>query len=122
MSEAELEANTPTVGPALPENSGGLEREVETSDVVDNLETMQITEEEPSNQPEAGEDVADATTPTPEHSQLRPACQQLASGAYRINAIGDKLAETITGILPQIGVEEVDKLDTATFYHKYTPA
>ena len=57
MSKAEPEANTPTVDPALPENSGGLEREVETSDVVDNLETMQITEEEPSNQPKAGEDV-----------------------------------------------------------------
>ena len=82
-------------------SGGELEREVETSDVVDNLETMQITEEEPSNQPEAKENVADAAAPTPDLPQLRPACQQLASGAYRINAIGDKLAETITGILPR---------------------
>ena len=118
MNEAELEANTPTEGPALTENSGDLEREVEASDVVDNLETMQITEEEPSNQQTAGENVAEATTPTPEPAQLRPACQQAASGAFRIDRKGDELAETITGILPYIGVEEVDKLDTATFYHK----
>ena len=58
MNEAKLEANTTKVDPALPESSGELEREVETSDVVDNLETMQITEEEPSNQPKAGEEVA----------------------------------------------------------------
>ena len=93
----------------------------ETSDVVSDLETMQITEEEPSNQPKA-EDVADATTPTPEPAQLRPACQQAASGAFRIDRKGDELAETITGILPRIGVEEVDKLNTEIFYHKYTPA
>ena len=41
MSEAELEANTPTVDPALPENSGGLEREVKTSGVVD-VETTRL--------------------------------------------------------------------------------
>ena len=122
MNGAELEANSPTVDPALSGNSGDLEKEVQASDVADNLETMQISEEEPSNQPKAGEEVADATTPTPEPAQLRPACQQAASGAFRIDRSGDDLAKTITGILPQIGVEEVDKLDTATFYHKYTPA
>ena len=44
MNEAGLEANPPTEGPALPENRGDLlERKVETSDVVSDLETMQIT-------------------------------------------------------------------------------
>ena len=123
MSDVEREDNTPGEGPPLPSNGGELERkEVQASDVAVNLESMAITEEDPSNQPEAKENVADAAAPTPELPRLRPACQQLASGAYRINAIGDKLAETITGILPQIGVEEVDELDTKTFYHKYTPA
>ena len=119
----EREDNTPEEGPPLPENGGDLERkEVQASDVADNLESMAITEEEPSNQPEAKENVADAAAPTPELPRLRPACQQLASEAYRINAIEDELAKTITGILPKVGVEEVDKLDTATFYHKYTLA
>ena len=99
MNGAELEANSPTVDPALSGNSGDLEKEVQASEVADNLETMQITEEEPPNQPKAREEVADATTPTPEPAQLRPACKQAASGAFRIDRRGDELAETITGIL-----------------------
>ena len=109
--------------PADPLNADDSEKnQVEVAEAADNLESMAITEEEPSNQPEVNENVADAAAPTPELPRLRPACQQLASEAYRINAIEDELAKTITGILPKIGVEEVDKLDTATFYHKYTPA
>ena len=62
MNGAELEANSPTADPALSGNSGDLEKEVQASDVADNLETMQITEEEPSNQPEANENVTDDAT------------------------------------------------------------
>ena len=106
MSDVEREDNTPGEDPPLPENGGDLERkEVQASDVADNLESMAITEEEPSNQPEAKENVADAAAPTPELPRLRSACQQLASEAYRINAIEDDLAKTITGILPTIEVE-----------------
>ena len=64
--------------PADPLNADESEKNrVEVAEAADNLESMAITEEEPSNQPEVNENVADAAAPTPELPRLRSACQQL---------------------------------------------
>ena len=68
--------------PSLPNEGESKTKEVEIAETADNLESMAITEEDPSNQPEVNENVADAAAPTPELPQLRPACKQVASGAF----------------------------------------
>ena len=66
-------------GPTTPEDGGSENTEVEVADAAGILETMRITEDDPSNLPAANEYVADATAPPPVLAKLRPACPQAAS-------------------------------------------